>query len=331
MFVGRSAPEFTPVCFAEFSNLAGAPTRWIWDGYLAGGSVTLLTSRWKAGKTTLISVLLAKLQAGGELAGRRVTAGRAVVVTEESARMWAERGRRLNLGNHVRFACRPFAARPTADEWRSLIADLADLHARGGLDLAVIDPLAPFLPGRNENNAAVMLGSLTPLQRLAEVGVAVLLLHHPRKVDEEPRGSGALSGFADVLIEMTCPRGSRAADRRRRLRAASRFASTPTDVWVELSADGTDYAVVPGGPDGSFGDAWEVLRPLLEPGGLMRRELLDAWPHELPRPGLTALWRWLEQAVAEGLAERDGSGERGQPFRYWLADPPTGSAEGRPE
>jgi Tol biopolymer transport system component len=29
-----------------------------------------------------------------------------------------------------------------------------------------------------------------------------------RKDDEEPRGSGALSGFADVLIEMTCPRGS---------------------------------------------------------------------------------------------------------------------------
>jgi hypothetical protein len=26
---------------------------WLWDGYLARGSVTLLTSQWKTGKTTL--------------------------------------------------------------------------------------------------------------------------------------------------------------------------------------------------------------------------------------------------------------------------------------
>jgi hypothetical protein len=33
-------------------------TDWLWEGYLARGSLTLLTSLWKAGKTTGIVCLL---------------------------------------------------------------------------------------------------------------------------------------------------------------------------------------------------------------------------------------------------------------------------------
>jgi hypothetical protein len=51
--------------------------RWLWHGYLAAGNVTLLVGQWKAGKTTLLSVLLARLGAGGTLAGRAVRPGRA--------------------------------------------------------------------------------------------------------------------------------------------------------------------------------------------------------------------------------------------------------------
>src|SRR5688500_8547493 len=45
---------------------------WLWPGYLARGAVTLLTSQWKTGKTTLVSVLIAKMAQGGELAGQTV-------------------------------------------------------------------------------------------------------------------------------------------------------------------------------------------------------------------------------------------------------------------
>jgi len=42
------------------------------------GNITLLTSQWKSGKTTLIAVLLSRLKAGGQLAGLPVLPGRAV-------------------------------------------------------------------------------------------------------------------------------------------------------------------------------------------------------------------------------------------------------------
>src|SRR5205814_5918921 len=123
-------------------------------------------------------------------------------------------------------------------EWQALLDRLADPVR----ELVVIDPLAAFLPGPDENHAATVLAALAPLRRLTAAGSAVLLLHHPRKEDGEPRGSGALGGFADVLLEMTGPRTS--GDRQRRLRAGSRVPQTPADHLLELSADGTDYAAV---------------------------------------------------------------------------------------
>jgi len=64
---------------------AGTPRDmpWLWHGYLAPGALTLLTSQWKSGKTTLVSILLAKLRTGGELAGLALAPGRAVIVSEE--------------------------------------------------------------------------------------------------------------------------------------------------------------------------------------------------------------------------------------------------------
>ena len=56
----------------DLKAAAGTQMRWLWHGYLAPGNITLLTSQWKSGKTTLIAVLLNKMKAGGQLAGLSV-------------------------------------------------------------------------------------------------------------------------------------------------------------------------------------------------------------------------------------------------------------------
>ena len=77
----RPAPEPVPSALPTpprpvgvwSANLRTAPRAavwWLWRGYLAPGNVTLLTSQWKSGKTTLLSVLLARRVAGGTLAAR---------------------------------------------------------------------------------------------------------------------------------------------------------------------------------------------------------------------------------------------------------------------
>ena len=293
---------------------------WVWHGYLAPGNLTLLTGLWKCGKTTLVAVLLARRHDGQPLLGRAVSGGKSVVVTEESAAHWQARAGRLDLGGDVCFFFRPFARKPQAAEWLALVDELGRLRREHGVDLVVIDPLASFLPGHDEANAGPMLEALLPLQRLSGQGVAVLLLHHPRKGQAAPgrmaRGSGALSGCVDVLLELGGLGRGAPEGRQRRLRAWSRYEATPRDLLIELNAAGTAYLCHGPYEAEQVRRNVEVLCALLGgvPEGLAREQVRAAWPGR--RPAANTLWRWLEAAVARGLVERTGSGRRGEPFRY---------------
>ncbi len=315
--------DFRGLTLAELRGAAEARPRWLWRGYLAAGDVTLLTSQWKAGKTTLLSVLLDRMGRGGELAGLGVAPGRAAVVSEEAAEKWLRRGERLDLGGHVTWFCRPFAGRPRPGQWLALLDHLAGLHERAGLDLVVIDSLATFLPG-DENRAAGVLEALLPLQRLTGLGLSVLVMHHPRKgrspLGQAARGSGALAAYVDVLVEKDWYARGDEDDRRRRLRAWSRHEETPRRLVIELNAAGTAYAGLGDFAQEAFGRGWEVLRRVLgqAAGKRTRAEILDEWPQGEAPPDPATVWQWLERAVGEGLLLRDGPGLRGRPYRYWL-------------
>jgi AAA domain-containing protein len=310
----------------DLERVAGAPTSWLWDGYLARGNITLLTSQWKSGKTTLLSVLLARRESGGQLAGRAVAAGRTVIVSEESPVLWNERRCKLGFGPSVGLLCRPFAAKPTREEWLALIDRLAELGAARGVDLAVIDALATFLPGRDEANAGAMLDSLLPLQGLTEQGMAVLLLHHPSKgktLDgQAARGSGALHGMVDISVEMRHLRRASGADRRRVLYGYSRHEETPLNHVIELTADGTDYCSRGELADVEYEAIWEGLRRLFTAAGtaLSQREVAGQLAAAGETAGHATLWRWLSQAVARGLLLREGAGTKASPYRYRLPD-----------
>ena len=250
--------------------------------------------------------------------------GKAVVLSEEARALWGQRHRKLAFRD-VCFFCRPFRTRPTLNEWLALLERVAELHCRHGLSLFVVDTLATFLPGRNEANASVMLDALLPLQQLTQLGLSVLLLHHPRKGEPLPgqaaRGSGALPGFVDILLEMTrCGRADD-SDRRRRLLAFSRHEETPVQLILELNAEGTDYRTHEVAATDDFVGHWEQLRMVLEDADdkRTRRALLAEWPADFPRPAENTLWRWLDRAVGLGLVLREGTGRRASPFLYWLA------------
>jgi hypothetical protein len=77
--------------------------------------LTLLTSPWKSGKTTLLAVLLARMQAGGQLLDLEVRPARALVPSEENLALWHMRHQRLALGEHVQVICQPFATAGRGD------------------------------------------------------------------------------------------------------------------------------------------------------------------------------------------------------------------------
>src|SRR5437588_2432418 len=157
-----------------------------------------------------------------------------------------------------------FRSIPAEQEWQELIQRALAVNARHGVDLVVIDPLAPFL--RSENLARSMLETLLPLGQLQRAGMAVLLLHHPgrgeRPLGQAARGSGALLGHVDVSVEMRHPGGD-PLTRRRRFLALSRHAATPRQLLLELNPDGTDYVPVVDADEDDLQSGLEPLRQVL--------------------------------------------------------------------
>ena len=307
---------------------------WLWYGYLAPGLVTLLTSQWKTGKTTLLAMLLDRLKSGGRVADLAVGAGRAAVVSEEAPQLWRHRSARFDFGRHVCWVCRPFPKKPTMADWSELLAHVGDLRREHGLQLAVFDALAAFLPSGTENHAGTMVEALKPLQQLAESGLSVLVLHHTKKgtvLDgQSARGSGALPACVDILIEMHWHRRATESDRRRRLLAWSRYEDTPRQLVIELNEAGTDYLSLGDLEAEEFTGNWHALMGVLLSADrkLTRKALLERWPEDAAKPDPISLYRWLLHGFGSGKVCREGTGRRGDPHRYWL---PGRESDGRLE
>ena len=188
----------------------------------------------------------------------------------------------------------------------------------------VIDPLATLLPGYAETCAPKMLDCLLSLQALAKLGPAVWLPHHPAKGKrpdgQASRGSSALTGFADIVMEMSCLSRARSRDRRRRICAYSRYLQTPRHIIIELNADGSDYLVRTDASGIPLVRTWPDVYDMLATAWrkLTGQQMLERLPAEDDKPDRSTLWRWLKRASQQGVICCSGSGERGDPFLYWL-------------
>jgi hypothetical protein len=299
---------------------------WLWRGYLAAGQLTLLTSLWKTGKTTLLSVLLARLKEGGELLGQPVRPARALVVSEENLVLWRMRHERLPMGDHVQVVCQPFVAKPSDADWRALVEQSADLLGSEGGRLLVIDTVATLMPAGVEMNADCVVRALSPLRRLAGQGIALWLMHHPHKGKARPgewsRGTGSLPASVDIALEMHPVCADDLGDRRRLLLGWSRHEETPRRRVIEWTADGRDYRILDETIDAAFDRGWSAIRQVLsefeEPQSAAA--ILRNWPVSSPPPSRATLYRWLGQAVERQWLRMEAGKRRNAPGYYSLPD-----------
>ena len=219
----------------------------------------------------------------------------------------------------------PFSAGPPLPSGRGSSIAPRQTARRGAHLPVVIDPFSSFFPGKSESDVNSVLAYLASLR--GPLGRAWLV--HPARspppqgpVSRRPGGpgSGLLSSFADIIIEMRLLRRPSPLDCRRRLRAYSRYDETPRNRVIELSADATDYLFQVGPLDEqAFGANWQILKAVLEQATyrLTRLEIGMRRPAS-PPPNPVTLFRMRYPAVADRLVLRDGDGVRGIPFRYWL-------------
>jgi hypothetical protein len=312
------------------------PVRWIWDGILALGAITLLTAPEKTGKSTLLSLLLDRRRQGGSLLGRDVQAGGTLLCSEENQTIWAARQPPLDFGPELIFV-EPVHTRGSRRRiWHNFVTDLCEFE-EGEYDLLVIDSVFNFMPAAPNNPKAVRW-ALQELRDFGDSHGAILLLHQSPVTRNRRKSHGPLAAFADILVDMQIPKGD-PSTRHRTFTAVGRYPGVLPTVTADLNPEGTDYLVVPspapgagaapgGGlltsPPPALG-AGLPTSPLLQtilqiltaaPQPLTRLEILTRWPENQTPPHRDSLTRVLSRGCDLKQVTRIGPGTKFDPFRY---------------
>ncbi len=284
------------------------------DGLIARGTITLFGASPKGGGKTTVMVHSLRwwLQMGLKI----------VYLTEEPRAAW-----KLRLERFPELASPNLLvnAIPRANpyRWARAIEQIQP-------DVVVVDTIRRFLHAKDENDSASVAEALAPFVDLSRrlPRTAIILVHHTRKNFSRDveiadiAGSHAFVAEADTVIALLPV----AANKRQRVLvplAGRLWASTPDPLVLELSEDGSTYAVK--------GIASEVLSEqkqadakakVLEAMEALReatvdevREYLADTDNALARP---TVYRALQELYAQGILSREGTGSKGDPYRFCL-------------
>jgi hypothetical protein len=299
-----------PLTAAEILAAAESPEPdWLVDGLIPTGGVVLLVARPKVGKSTLGRAVAVAVAQGKPVLGREVRQGPVLLVSLED--------REKDVGRHLAaLGLRPddplFVA--TGLTSREGLAEWVREHRPV---LVVVDTIGRLIRLRDSSEYAEVTAALEAVLRLArESGAAFLLLHHtPKGSDgrdaiDAPLGSTAFAGTADVILHM-----KRASDGVRTLTSVQRIGNDLEEVVLELLADGWPI-VVGTRREIEVAKVEEALLGEVETRGeVTRQQLLEAVEGRAE-----AKLAALRKLVSEGSLLQQGSGRKGDPYRYRLAE-----------
>lgn len=209
--VRGTRPTASPIGMSLTEFMQQRRPRWLVDGLLIPGEVTLLVGPPKAGKSAAAQRIAWDFARGAaETFGHRIHQSGAVFYLAGEGRtdlrfrvdaLVAACGSARADG--IRFAGRSVTLIEGHDDVPLLIEDMRS-HSVG---LLVVDTLARVLSG-DENSAADVGRFLRAIELIiAETGAAILLLHHHRKAGatdgDRVRGSSAIRAAADVVAEIS--------------------------------------------------------------------------------------------------------------------------------
>jgi hypothetical protein len=245
---------------------------------------------------------------------RSVRKSRVLLLSEERRSSLAEKDACWRLGER---GVRALLHADTGGmEWATVV-ELATLEChRHGLGVMIVDTFGQWtgLAGDDENNAGAVLQRMQPLAQAASTGLAVVVVAHDRKSGGKHgsgvRGSNALTGAVDIILQLERPGDELAREGVRVLSATSRSDKTPDELALALTDDG--YAAR--GDTASVKaelEADRILETLRAAGQATTEELAE----ELDIPRATVRRRCLQLHGEERIG-RTGTGRKGSPHTW---------------
>jgi RecA-family ATPase len=308
----------------ELCASAESDPDWIVEGYVARATITELTAKIKVGKTHLTMDLVAAVLAGRPFLDRPTTRVPVIYLTEERPSTAGAVLRRVGLSqaDDLHLLLRRDAPR----DWEAACLHALAYARQVAAGLIVCDTLSDWagLAGEEENDSGAALEAMRPLQRLAEAGLAVIVLRHERKgggqVGDSARGSTAFGGAADILLSLQRVAGQ-GHENRRELTGVGRLDDIPPKLVVDLEeqhyvSQGTESAV-------ESGDARRIILewlPCAPESALTENGLLEHFAEGESKR--STLKRVLRELIAEGRVQLayGAGGCRKNAYGYWQTE-----------
>lgn len=278
------------------------PVDWVLDGRLVAGSVSIVASKPKVGKSTFARNLALAVARGEPFLGLHVKRGAVLY---------------LALEERIEDVAADFRAMGADGSEDIQIADAAQildvvtiLMERRPV-LLVIDPLFRLLVVRDEKGYAEMYAALGPLIDVAKkTGTHILCLHHSSKLAkaepiDAPIGSTALGGAVSTLLVMRRTEGSRT------LQTVQRVGQDLSETVLNFDLVSKRLSLGGSREEAEVQNVADKILTCLSAGSLLERDINDEVE------GRTCHQRRaIRELVAQGKIVRSGSGKRNNPYRY---------------
>ena len=190
------------------SALVAPELRFTIDGLVPAGTLTLLAGKDKVGKTLFAMEMIRAVMEGSPLLGQFAAVQGDVIalLLDDPPGLVRERlVGKLGLGDDGLLVATHLDA--DTEHPRRLLDALAEEAVARRPAFIILDALYVLLKGPEQlHKAGEMIPLMRRLDRIAEEsGAAVVLVHHPRKSDEDPAGSFVIRASAKSILRLSRP------------------------------------------------------------------------------------------------------------------------------
>ena len=182
------------------------PVSWIVENIIVSGSVSMVTGDAGSGKTWLSLDMAVAIARGEDWLGMQTIQGPVLIVDEESGNhRLATRLKKILVGHgggpesptpHYYFSMQGTNIEKDAGEIEKIIIEKE-------IKFVVVDALMDVVLGADENSVKEMMPTFSMLRKISEItGVTFWVIHHNDKSGKGYRGSSAIKGSVDTMLEV---------------------------------------------------------------------------------------------------------------------------------
>lgn len=252
------------------------------------GNKTILAAREKTGKSTLVLSGVAAVTRGETFLGEQTETQKVLWLTEEPLATLAQRAVAMKV-NPQNLIVVQMGQDPKQQLKKSL--------QRYSPQVVIIDTLYRFAGVEDENDASGWYPTLLQFDEVTQTGAALLIIAHMQRHGEEYRGSSAIGGHVDAILEMRKPKDG---DRVRRIAGKGRL-HFGKPFCVVLRDDNATFDLM-GDADASAARAVEIaIQEVLDDGPAKATAVAE----KIGKPA-DRVRSALMRMEAEGKIKRDG-------------------------